>query len=66
MGGPEDSLLADLDGDGDLDALSVSSTDESIAAYENVWDGELASQVILAQEDHLTAALRAGDLEMDR
>jgi hypothetical protein len=57
--------LADLDGDGDLDVLSVSSLDEKVAVYENLGGLAFAAQRILDQESFQPRNLVAADLDAD-
>ena len=62
---PANPLLADLDGDGDLDALSASVVDRRISWYQNVGGGDFAPEELLVLEEHLTDELRTGDLDGD-
>ena len=56
-------FAADLDGDGDADALSASSADDMVAWYENLGDGDFgARQVITTVADHVNSVF-AVDLD---
>ena len=58
-------FAADLDGDGDADALSASSADDMVAWYENLGDGDFgARQVITTVADHVNSVF-AVDLDGD-
>ena len=58
--GAEDVRLADMDGDGDLDIVSASATDDTIAWYEN--DG--AADPSFTAEDIATSADAATDVHI--
>ncbi len=62
---PSEPVLADVDGDGDLDALSTSYQQGRISWYENTGGGAFAPEELLVLEEHLTDNLRVGDLDGD-
>ncbi len=57
--------VADMDGDGDLDVLSISQMDQKLALYENLGGLEFAPQRILDQSPILPRNLVAVDLDND-
>lgn len=65
VAGPRDPVLADLDGDGDLDTLAVSGPTGSIILFENIGGGEFASRETLLVEGNSINRLHASDLDGD-
>ena len=58
--------VADLDGDGDLDALSASISDNKIAWYENLdGDGDFSRERIVDDQLVSVETVAAGDLDSD-
>jgi len=56
----------DLDGDGDMDVLSASSTDDKIAWYENTdGQGSFGPQQIISTNANFAIVVYAGDLDGD-
>ncbi|NRA48920.1 MAG: VCBS repeat-containing protein, partial [Phaeodactylibacter sp.] len=62
----EGVFTADLDGDGDLDLISASRTDDKIAWYENLdGAGTYSNQRILSTNADEAVAVHAGDIDGD-
>ena len=62
----EGVFTADLDGDGDLDLISASRTDDKIAWYENLdGAGTYSNQRILSTDADEAVAVHAGDIDGD-
>lgn len=58
--------MADLDGDGDLDALSVSTGDDKIAWYENMDGlGTFGSQQVITVDAYSSKFVKTGDFDGD-
>ncbi len=63
---PEFVYAADLDGDGDMDVVSVSRTDSKIAWYENIdSSGVFGNQHLITTEVDYAFAVFAADLDGD-
>ena len=61
-----DALAADVDGDGDLDIVSVSYSDDKIAWYENLdGAGSFGPQVVVSTSFDAPIAVFAGDIDGD-
>ncbi|MBN1478419.1 VCBS repeat-containing protein [Candidatus Sumerlaeota bacterium] len=59
-------FAADLDGDGDLDVLSASDTDDKAAWYENTdGSGTFGSQQVISTEGDASYAIFAEDIDGD-
>jgi hypothetical protein len=57
---------ADLDGDGDMDALSASVNDDKIAWYENTdGKGTFGAQKVITTEADVAVSVHAADLDND-
>ena len=56
---------ADLDGDGDLDVLSASVDDSTIAYHENLGNDLFSSKIVLSDRVRKSYSVRAGDLDND-
>jgi hypothetical protein len=64
---PRSVFAADLDGDGDPDALSASVIDDRVAWYENLDGlGAFGPQQIISTDANLPLSIRAADLDGDR
>ncbi len=64
--GARSAFAGDLDGDGDMDVLSASSTDDKIAWYENTdGQGSFGSQQIISTQGDQTRFIYAADLDGD-
>jgi hypothetical protein len=64
--GPESVIAADLDGDGDLDVLSASTSDDKVAWYENTdGKGTFGPQRVIAQSADSPKSVFAADLDGD-
>jgi hypothetical protein len=63
--GPTCVCAADLDGDGDLDALSASSEDNKVAWYTNDGSGYFGPQQVLTTEADGADSVSAADLDGD-
>ncbi len=63
--GPEAIDLADLDGDGDLDALVASVVDDTFAWYENLDHGQFAPFATIDKGPFGPSSIRAADLNGD-
>jgi hypothetical protein len=61
---PFDVLGADLDGDGDLDALSATTVDDRVAWYENL-GGAFGSQQTITTLADSVRSISAADLDSD-
>jgi hypothetical protein len=60
-----DVHAADLDGDGDLDALSASFGDDKVAWYENLGDGSFGPQQVISTAGNDPLYVYAADLDGD-
>jgi len=56
---------ADLDADGDMDALSASWLDDKIAWYENLGNGQFGPEQIISTQADFALAVHAADLDGD-
>jgi uncharacterized repeat protein (TIGR01451 family) len=56
---------ADLDGDGDLDVLSASSSDDKVAWYENLGGGLFGDQQIISTQTQNALSVYTADLDGD-
>ncbi|WP_164490029.1 T9SS type A sorting domain-containing protein [Runella sp. SP2] len=56
---------ADLDGDGDMDVLSASVTDDKIAWYKNDGSGGFGPQIIISTSADFPTSIHAADLDGD-
>ena len=67
--GPKRLFAADIDGDGDIDVLSISLADNKIAWYENIDNGAFGPQNIISTQidggDGVSAADLDGDGDVD-
>ena len=63
--GPRDVYAADLDGDGDADVLSASSSDDKIAWFENQGGGVFSSQRVITTDADEATSVYAADLDGD-
>lgn len=59
------ALVHDIEGDGDLDVLSVSLEDDRVALYENAGGGVFRTQETLTTESDGAFRMGAGDLDGD-
>ncbi|MFB6373590.1 MAG: FG-GAP repeat domain-containing protein, partial [Bradymonadaceae bacterium] len=62
--GPESVHTADVDGDGDPDALSASIRDDTVAWYENT-GGSFGSQKVITTNADRAASVHTADLDGD-
>lgn len=62
---PTDVYAADLDGDGDIDVLSASQTDDKIAWYPNLGAGTFGPQQVISTAANQPNSIFAGDLDGD-
>lgn len=62
---PEDIEIADLDGDGDQDLISASSSNDRIAWYENDGFGNFSRQKIIADPIYLVNSIDVADIDGD-
>ena len=60
-----DVHAADLDGDRDLDALSASYRDDTVAWYENAGTGFLPARNVITMDADAPTDVRTGDLDGD-
>ncbi|MBD3410630.1 MAG: hypothetical protein GF419_10555, partial [Ignavibacteriales bacterium] len=65
MTGARDAFSADLDGDGDYDALCTSYDDDKIAWYENDGNGGFGAQQVITTNADLAYSVYAADLDGD-
>lgn len=62
---PKDVYAADLDGDGDLDVVSASASDDTVAWYENLGGGSIGPAQIVASDVDGAQSVYGGDLDGD-
>jgi hypothetical protein len=62
---PFDVFAADLDGDGDMDVLSASGNDDTIAWYENNGSGAFSSEIIITNSADFANSVYAADIDGD-
>jgi hypothetical protein len=62
---PQSVYAADLDGDGDLDVLSASSEDDTIAWYANNGMGDFGPQQVITTAANSAGCVYAADLDGD-
>ena len=62
---PRSVHAADLDGDGDPDVLSASSSDDKIAWYENLGGGSFSGQRVISLSADSARSVHAADLDGD-
>ncbi|MAL17920.1 MAG: hypothetical protein CL667_09415 [Balneola sp.] len=58
-------FATDLDGDGDLDVISASYTDDKIAWYQNNGDGTFGTQTVISTLANGPSSVYAADLDGD-
>jgi hypothetical protein len=58
-------FATDLDGDGDLDVISASYTDDKIAWYQNNGDGTFGAQTVISTLANGPSSVYAADLDGD-
>jgi hypothetical protein len=56
---------ADLDGDGDVDVLSASQSDDTIAWYENQGSGQFGPKTVITTKSHYPQLVSAIDFDGD-
>lgn len=61
----EEADAADLDGDGDVDVLSASSFDDTIAWYENLGAGAFGARQVISASVDQAESVQAADLDGD-
>ncbi len=57
--------VADLDGDGDPDVLSASSSDDKVAWYENLGGAQFGAQQVITTDADKAGCVHAADLDGD-
>ncbi|EDQ86168.1 uncharacterized protein MONBRDRAFT_28592 [Monosiga brevicollis MX1] len=65
IGSGESAIAADLDGDGDLDVVSTSHSDDKLAWYANDGHGVFGDQIVLSTDLPMAGAARVADLDGD-
>ena len=63
--GARSVYAADLDGDGDTDAISASAYDDKIAWYENLGGGNFSDQRVITTDADGAQSVHAADLDGD-
>lgn len=65
VSGPRIGHTSDLDGDGDMDILSASTTDGTIVWHENQGEGVFGTQQIISTQVEVPSSVHAADLDGD-
>jgi len=59
------AYASDLDGDGDIDVLSASENDDTVAWYENDGGGRFSIQKTITTDAHRAQSVRTADIDGD-